>query len=198
MSTVAPHVQPATVADLLAIPEHERNHEIIDGALVQRAMPRAPHAKVQIELGTDINGAYGPRSRGRGPGGWIFLSEAEIIFAPSQIYRPDIAGWRHERMPRIPDEHPITMRPDWVCEILSPTNKQYDLFTKLRVYQRCQVGHYWIIDPDLEALCIYRWVADGYLLVATAQGEERIRPEPFNALEISVHELLLTSDETAS
>ncbi len=41
----------------------------------------APHAKVQIELGTDINGSYGPRSRGRSLGGWLFLTEAEIICA---------------------------------------------------------------------------------------------------------------------
>ncbi len=195
MSTVAPQLQPATVAELLAIPEHERNHEIIDGLLVQRAMPRAPHAKVQIELGTDINSSYGPRSRGRGPGGWLFLTEAEIIFAPLQIYRPDLAGWRRERMPRMPDEHPIAVRPDWVCEILSPSNKQNDLFTKLRTYQRCQVAHDWIIDPELESLCVYRWMPEGYLLVVTVRGDERIRAEPFDAIEISVRDLLSMGSE---
>jgi Uma2 family endonuclease len=175
---------------LLAIAERERNHEIIDGKLVQRATYWAPHAKVQIELGTDINGTYGPRSRGRGPGGWLFMTEAEIIFAPLQVYRPDLAGWRRERMPRMPEEYPISVRPDWVCEILSPSNKQDDLFTKLRTYQRSQVGHYWIIDPELESLCVYRWTSEGYLLVATAQSDECIRAEPFEAIEISVRDLL--------
>ncbi len=194
MSTAPPKRPPATIEELLAIPEHERYHEIIDGTLIQRAMPRAPHAKVQIELGTDVNGTYGPRSRGRGPGGWLFMSEAEIVFTPAQVYRPDLAGWRRERMPQIPDEHPIPIRPDWVCEILSPSNKQDDLFTKLRTYQRCQVGHYWIIDPDLQSLCVYRWMPEGYLLVVTAQGDECVRAEPFDILEISVADLLSTGD----
>lgn len=182
--------------DLLAIPEDERFHEIIDGELVQKAQPSPRHSAVQVELPAEITNFYGPRSRGRGPGGWQFMTEADILFEPTQIYRPDVAGWRRERMPRMPDEPVVTLRPDWVCEILSPSNKQNDLLKKLRTYQRCQVPHYWILDPDGEALIIYRWMAEGYLLVQTAQGSERIRPEPFDAVEFSVRELI-TGDETA-
>jgi Uma2 family endonuclease len=95
-------------------------------------------------------------------------------------------------------ETPLEIRPDWVCEILSPSNKQNDLFKKLRVYQRCQVAHYWIIDPDAEALAVYRWTPDGYLLVLTAESEERVRAEPFDAVELSVRELLIGDDEEES
>ncbi|WP_437642578.1 Uma2 family endonuclease [Sorangium sp. So ce854] len=80
--------------------------------------------------------------------------------------------------------------PDWVCEILSPSNKQNDLFKKLRTYQRCQVPHTWILDPDVEVLAVYRWTAEGYLLVLTAEGQELVRAEPFDAVEFSVHGLL--------
>jgi len=60
------------------------------------------------------------------------------------------------------------------------------------------VAHYWIVDPDIEALAVYRWTPDGYLLVLTAQGEERVRAEPFDAVELSVHDLIGGDDEDES
>lgn len=195
MSSAAPGRASSPVEALLAIPEEERFHEIIDGQLVRKAMPSPRHGTAQAELAAEIAGAYGLRSRGRGPGGWIFATEVEVLFAPDQVFRPDVTGWRRERLPRVPDETPITLRPDGVCEILSPANKQNDLFKKLRTYRQSQVPHYWILDPDAEALGVYRWTADGYLLVLTAEGRERVRAEPFDAVEFSVHSLLAGDDE---
>ncbi|WP_129349842.1 Uma2 family endonuclease [Sorangium cellulosum] len=190
MSSASPERRSATVEDLLAIPEEERFHEIIDGELVRKAMPSPRHGAAQAELAAEIAGAYGLRSRGRGPGGWIFATEVEVLLEAPQVYRPDVAGWRRERLPRWPDESPIALRPDWVCEILSPSNKQNDLFKKLRTYQRCRVPHTWILDPEAEALVVHRWTPEGCLIVLTADGHERIRAEPFEAVELSVRGLL--------
>jgi Uma2 family endonuclease len=190
MSSAAPERRLASAKDLVAIPEEERFHEVIDGELVRKALPSLRHGVAQIELSGELTGAYGPRARGRGPGGWVFASEVEIELEVRQVYRPDVAGWRRERLPHLPQEFPVTVRPDWVCEILSPSNKQNDLFKKLRTYQRCQVPHYWILDPEVEVLAVYRWTAEGYLLVVTAEGSERVRAEPFDAVELSVRELL--------
>lgn len=190
MASAAPKLSAATVADLLAIPEAERFHEIVDGELVQKAMPSIRHGMAQMGIGDAITGPYGPRARGRGPGGWVFASETEILFDPSQVYRPDVAGWRKERLPTLPPEVPIGVRPDWICEILSSSNAQNDLIRKMRVYQRSQIQHYWLLDPDAETLTVYRWMAEGYLLVQTATGRELVRPEPFGEVELSVHGLI--------
>lgn len=180
----------ATVDDLLAIPESDRFHEVIDGELVQRALPNLRHGVVQMGLGDVITGPYGPRSRDRGPGGWVFASETEIVFEPTQVFRPDVAGWRRERAPALSDDGPVSIRPDWVCEILSPSNAANDLIRKLRVYQRCAVPHYWVLDPDARTLTVYRWANDGYLVVQTAAGDEIVRAEPFVDVEFSVNALL--------
>lgn len=190
MSSVGPKLPAATLADLLAIPENERFHEIIDGELTRRAMPSLRHGTAQMGLADEVAGPYGPRSRGRGPGGWIFASEVEILFEPSQIFRPDVSGWRRERLHVLSGEAPVTVRPDWVCEILSSSNQRNDLIKKMRVYQRCQIPHYWILDPEEETLSIHRWTAEGYLTVQTAEGSERIRAEPFTEVELSVHGLV--------
>lgn len=70
--------------------------------------------------------------------------------------------------------------------MLSRSNARDDLVKKMRVYHRCGVPHYWIVDPDQETLTVYRWTADGYLVALTAQREERVRAEPFSEMELSV------------
>jgi Uma2 family endonuclease len=186
---------PAGIAELLAIPEHERFHEIIDGELVRKAMASARHGGAQAGLTGRLCGPYNRRPGGRRPGGWRFTTETEIRFEDNQIYRPDAAGWRRERLPELPSDFPVTVRPDWVCEILSPASESNDVVKKMRTYQRCQVPHYWIVDPIAETLIIYRWTEGGYLLVQSAQGTERVSAEPFDAVSLSVHGLLEGDDE---
>src|SRR5690349_6354050 len=147
MSSAAPKLRLATIEDLLAIPEGERFHEIVDGELIRKAMPSGPHGRAQFRLAIEIGGPYDRRPGRGGPGGWIFATEVEIVFEDHHVYRPDVVGWRRERLARLPAETPISVRPDWVCEILSPSNQQNDLFKKMRIYRRCQVPHYWILDP---------------------------------------------------
>jgi Uma2 family endonuclease len=190
MVGAAPRIQPATIADLLAIPEAERFHEIVDGELVRKALPSIRHGMAQMGIGDAITGPYGPRARGRGPGGWLFASETEIQLDSLQVYRPDVAGWRKERLPALPIQAAIVVRPDWVCEILSFSNAQNDLVRKMRGYQHAEVPHYWVLDPEAETLTVHRWTAEGYLVVQTAAGRERIRAEPFGEVELSVHELI--------
>jgi Uma2 family endonuclease len=186
---------PATTADLLAIPENERFHEIIGGELVRKAMPSIRHGGAQAGLTIQIGGAYNRRPGGRLPGGWRFATETEIRFEDKEVYRPDVAGWRRDRLPELPDEFPMTVRPDWVCEIVSPSNERNDVVRKMRTYQRSGVPHYWIIDPIAETLIVYRWTEGGFLLVQSAQGEERVRAEPFDAVSLSVRGLLEGNDD---
>ena len=186
----------ATVEDLLAIPEAERFHEIIDGELVQKALRTAKHGGAQLRFG-ELMRPYNRRPGGRWPGGWWFASEVEVAFDPTQVYRPDVAGWRRERLPALPDEGPVTIRPDWVCEILSTSNKRADLIKKKRVYRQYEVPHYWIIDPASETLSVYRWTPQGYLEVLIADREERVKAEPFEAIEFSVAFLFGEDEEEA-
>ena len=180
----------ASLDDLLAIPEKERFHEIIAGELVRKAMPSFRHGRAQGGLYGRINRPYGRRPGGRQPGGWWFVVETEVRFEAHEIYRPDVCGWLRTRMPEIPAQSPVELRPDWVCEILSPSNTKNDTLWKMRTYPRCGVPHYWLLDPIDETLVVHRWTDKGYLIVQTAQGEERIGAEPFEAVHLSVRGLL--------
>ncbi len=101
----------ATLADLLAIPEEDRRHEIIDGVLVEKEAASGRHGHAQLRLGRTL-GPYDRRSGGRWPGGWWFAVEVEVLFEETQILRPDVLGWRRDRLPALPAELPTTVRPD--------------------------------------------------------------------------------------
>lgn len=174
----------ATLADLLAIPEEHRRHEVIDGVLVEKEAASGRHGGAQGRLFRRL-GPYDWRPGGRWPGGWWFATEVEVLFEDSQVLRPDIAGWRRERLAELPAEVPITVRPDWICEILSK-NRQNDLIKKKRVYHRHRVGHYWIIDPIEETLAVYRWHTDGFVEVLIADRSETVHAEPFDAIAVRV------------
>jgi Uma2 family endonuclease len=177
--------RPATLADLLAIPEAQRRHEIIDGEILEKGAPTGEHGTAQADLVTALNHRFGRRPGGRWPGGWWFATEVEILFAEDQVFRPDVVGWRRERLAERPAGIPIRVLPDWVCEILS-SNRRHDLVKKKRIDHACKLPHYWILDPAEETLAVHRWGPDGYIEVLAAQRGEIVRAEPFDAVELHV------------
>ena len=180
----APATRRFTIDDLLAIPEERRRHEIIDGQLFEKEAASGKYGGAQVRM-SRVLGPYDRRPGGRWPGGWWFATEAEVQLAPDEVYRPDIAGLRRERLPELPSTVPVVIRPDWVCEILS-SNKRNDLVRKKRGYHRFGVPHYWIVDPAEESLSVNRWAPEGYLEVLAADRADRVRAEPFEALELIV------------
>lgn len=180
------HFGKATLSDLLAIPEGERRHEIIDGEVTLKGAATPGHGAAQAAVGGSL---WGPFSRKPGgpnaPGGWWFATDIEVTFGPHQIFRPDVLGWRRERVPELPEEFATSVVPDWVCEILS-TNRGDDLVKKFRAYHQARVPHYWALDPLDFTLTVYRWNEGGYLVAQRAERGEKVRPEPFDALEFEV------------
>lgn len=189
MSTAALKNPPtvATEADLLALPEQGRGHELIDGELVEK-QAGFRHGRAQFNLA----GLLAPYRRSGGGadrlGGWWFLTEQLVGFSPSQILRPDVAGWLRERLPEPPedDDAVVRVRPDWVCEIISPRKAAKDRIRKKRIYHQHQVPSYWIVDPRDESLTVLQWTAKGYLEILAAQRGERVRAEPFPAVDLQV------------
>jgi Uma2 family endonuclease len=189
---------PATEADLLALPEQGRGFEIIDGDLVEK-QAGFRHGRAQFNLAGLLSPYRRSGGGSDGRGGWWFLTEQLVHFAPSQILRPDVAGWLRERLPEPPedDDAVVRARPDWVCEIISPRKAGNDLIRKKRIYHQHQVPFYWIIDPRDESLTVLQWTARGYLEILAAQRGERVRAEPFAAVELQVG-VLFGEDEDES
>jgi Uma2 family endonuclease len=185
MSTPARRSGPYTIADWQSQPE-DRRLELIDGQFVEKAAPTIQHGVAQLSTGSCIGSAFHRKSGGGGkPGGWWIATEVDIVL-DERGYRPDLTGWRRERMPTMPTERPIVLRPDWLCEIVSESNRATDTVTKLRRYHQAGVPHYWTLDQVDRTLTVYRHHPEGYLVAVRAEATERVRAEPFEAVELHV------------
>jgi len=179
-----PALKRASYADVLAAPEH-MVAEVIDGELHLQPRPAMPHARAASRM----SGVLGePFDRGRGgPGGWIILFEPELHLGPEpDILVPDLASWRRERLPEVPDSAFVTIAPDWVCEIVSPSTARRDRGPKRRIYAREGVAWLWLVDPSAKTLEIYRLHAGQWVEVATFDGESVVRAQPFDAVELEL------------
>jgi Uma2 family endonuclease len=172
----------ATYEDLLAVPKH-LVAEIIHGALVTQPRPASRHARAASRLGAELDGPF-DRAKG-GPGGWLLLDEPELHLH-GDILVPDLAGWRRERMPELPDAAAFELAPDWACEVLSPSTAATDRAEKMPIYARERVGHVWLVDPIAQTLEALRLDGTRWILLGTWRDDARVRVEPFETFELEL------------
>ena len=170
------HAHKQTLYEQLAALPEGLTGEILNGQLHTQPRPAGLHALTESNLQIEIGAPYG-KGRG-GPGGWWIIMEPEVHFSRDEVVVvPDLAGWRKQRMPRVPEGHRFETVPDWVCEILSPSTASKDREIKMPIYAHYGVGHVSPVDPKrrtLEAL-----VHDG--------GEWRLLAEAFDNEQSRLH-----------
>mgnify|MGYP000680410690 CR=1 FL=1 len=173
--------RPARYEDLYALPEN-RVGEILGGDLVTHPRPGPRHANSASRLGMVVGPPFDMGSGG--PGGWWILDEPELHL-DDDILVPDLAGWRRERMPELPDTAWFEVVPDWVCEVVSPGTARTDRVLKMPRYARHGVGWCWMVDPANRTVeAFQRSDAETWLLVGTvAEAMEAALP-PFDAVTL--------------
>ena len=177
----------ATWADLARLPENVRA-EVVDGEVVFSPRPRPAHSWTQSALSGCIGVPFatGPG----GPGGWWILIEPDVAFGPHDILDPDLAGWRRERAPTFFQAQPITLTPDWVCEILSPATARLDRTRKAEIYLRGGVPHFWLMDLDGRTLEAFESRDGCWLRLGAWSDGDTPRVPPFEAIELDVTRVL--------
>jgi Uma2 family endonuclease len=175
----------ATYQDLLDAPQH-KVAEIIDGELILSPRPAGPHSVAASALGEELGP---PFKRGRGgPGGWIILDEPELHLG-GHILVPDLGGWRRETMSEVANEPYFTIRPDWVCEVLSPSTESFDRGAKIEIYAAAGVAHAWLVNPlqrTLEVLRLSARTPRQWLSLGVFRDDARVRAEPFEVFELEL------------
>jgi len=175
----------ATYEDVLNAPE-DKVAEILDGELVLSPRPAPRHAVAASVLGMALGNPF--HQGAGGPGGWLILDEPELHFG-EEIAVPDLAGWRRDRMPAIPDEAFFTLAPDWVCEVLSPSTERVDRGKKLKAYAAAGVTHAWLVKPSDRTLEVLRLRDAAWTIVAVWEDTAVVRAEPFEAVDLELGRL---------
>lgn len=180
----------ATYQDVLDAPD-DKIAQVVNGVLHLFPRPRIKHQRVTSRLGAVLLTRF-ELGRG-GPAGWILLDEPELHLG-DDILVPDIAGWRVERLPASEAEGEgkndgvafVTIAPDWICETLSRSTRRFDRGAKMASYASTGVKHAWLVDPVRHTLEVFRLYRRRWQAVATHHDHERIRAEPFEALELDL------------
>jgi hypothetical protein len=171
-------------------PQADRS-EIFDCRTQMSMLPAVPEVHARSALGVELGGAF-QRGRG-GPGGFWLLDTPAIRFSSpppgcsEDILVPDLAGWRRERLPRLPRAAHLTVVPDWACEVLSPSTEAFDRECKMPVYAREGVRWVWLLDPDARVLEIYSLTENRcWGMPAVYRDNALVRADPFEAIELDL------------
>jgi Uma2 family endonuclease len=172
----------ATYDDIVKLPDFKIG-ELVDGELYATPRPALRHARLAVNLIIELGTRY-DQSR-VGPKGWHLLFEPEVHLG-DDVFVPDLAGWRMERLASIPDSAWAETAPDWVCEILSPSTDSYDRTVKLPAYARYGVPYAWIVDPVSRT--IDSWVRDcgEWRTTGTWPAASPILAPPFDTVAIDL------------
>jgi Uma2 family endonuclease len=165
----------ATYQDVVDAPEH-MIAEIANARLHLHTRPGMLVAAAKFSLAGCVD-----RLTRTVPRDWHFAVAPELHFG-EDVLVPDLAGWRRERMPAYPDAAFVTLAPDWLCEILSPSTRRFDLTEKRALYGANGVAHLWLLDPEARTLEAFTLTAGAWTLTAAFQEGEDIRAAPFEAI----------------
>jgi len=110
------------------------------------------------------------------------------------VVRPDLAGWRRERLPSPGNVRPITVVPDWICEVTSPGSASLDRVTKRALYAKQGVGYYWIVDPEARTLEALELQSERWVEIGAWDDTAKVRIPPFTAEELAISRLFLPRD----
>jgi len=150
MPQLAQHLK-WTYADLLLFPDDGKRHELIDGEHIMAPSPFTKHQSVSFNLSV-IFGTFLKQH----PIGKVFTAPMDVVLSDTDVVEPDLLFIASEHASIITEKH-IMGVPDLVVEIISAGSRKTDEIIKRRLYEQYGVKEYWIIDPELESVKVYRW-----------------------------------------
>jgi Uma2 family endonuclease len=174
-----------TYVDFLNFPDDGNRHEIIDGEHYVTPSPNTKHQAVSISLAA-IVWTYLKHH----PIGAVFAAPFDVVFSDLNVVEPDLLYISRERAGFLTDKH-VRGSPDLVVEILSPGTRETDEVTKRKLYERFEVREYWVVDPELDAVKVYRRDGGAFVRAAelTAEAGDILTTPLLPELSISLADL---------
>ena len=150
-----------TYEDFLLFPDDGKRHELIDGEHYVTPAPNTKHQAIVWNLILLIGNYLQSHPVGR-----AFSAPLDVVFSDFDIVEPDLLFVSRARQDEILTKQHVRGAPDLVVEISSPGTRKRDETIKRRLYERFAVSEYWVIDPELDTIKVYRRVDERYMRAA--------------------------------
>jgi len=162
---------PFTYEDYLLFPEDGKRHEIIEGEYYMSPAPMTRHQRISGKLFKAFDNFLEQYSREAVPPlGEVFYAPMDVVLSDLNIVQPDLLFIAASHSAIITEKN-IQGPPDLVIEILSESTRKIDERIKRNLYARFGVQEYWIVDPELETVKVYRITDTGYACADTFSRE---------------------------
>ena len=146
-----------TYDDFLLFPDDGKRHELIDGEHYVTASPNMKHQQVLLNLTLLIGNRLAAHPIGR-----MFFAPFDVLFSRFDVVEPDLLYLSNARLVDVATPQHIRGAPELVVEIASPSTRSRDETIKRRLYERFGVSEYWLVDPDIDIVRIYRRDGNGF------------------------------------
>jgi Uma2 family endonuclease len=163
--------------------------ELIDGELLMSPSPKKRHQQCAFRL-TLLLGRYLEATRV----GELYSAPFDVHLPSGDIVQPDVIFVSRNRTDIVKDW--IRGAPDLLIEILSPENRERDLFVKRALYERNGVREYWIVDPEAEAIEVLVLSGSMYASHGYFQSDDTLNSPLLADLTIPVRDLMARHDPT--
>jgi Uma2 family endonuclease len=164
-SKSAPPVK-LTYEDFLRFPDDGKRHELIDGEHYVTPSPNVRHQTILTRLLVTIANYLEDRPIGR-----VWAAPLDVVLSKHDVVEPDLIYVSKERGSILTKQN-VHGAPDLGVEILSPGTRRTDEVTKRKAYERWGIGEYWIVDPELDMVKVYRSREGKFARVAELFAED--------------------------
>ena len=172
-----------TYEDYLLFSEDGNRHELIDGEHYMNPAPVIKHQRVSRNLLLILCNFVKKNKLGE-----VFDAPCDIVFSDVDVVQPDIVFISNKNK-RIITEKNVQGPPDLVIEIISETTRKMDKVIKRRLYEKFGVKEYWIIDPVVDSLEVYKPTQEGYKKIAEYEKGDKFSSELLKGLTINLAEI---------
>jgi Uma2 family endonuclease len=190
MSSAQQTHRPWTYSALVALPDDQLRHELIDGEHFVSPSPTLAHQVVLGRLFITLS-----QHVMRHGAGEVLVAPFDVKLSAYTVLVPDLVYFTADSFARAVNEKHATAAPDLAVEILSPGTRRRDLGRKRAVYDREGVQEYWLVDPAAESITVLRRpAADGGLtdVSVLALAKEDVLESPlFPKLKVRLRDVFV-------
>jgi Uma2 family endonuclease len=140
-----------TYDDFVLFPDDGKRHELIDGEHYVTPSPNTRHQQISGNLYLLVRAWLEEH-----PLGQVFYAPYDVVFSQFDVVEPDLVYLSNERAAQVITVQHARGVPELVIEIGSPSTRKRDETIKRRLYERAGVSEYWVVDPEIDVIRVYR------------------------------------------
>ena len=146
-----------TYDDFVLFPDDGKRHELIDGEHYVTPSPSTKHQRILGNLHFLVRAWLETHAIGQ-----VFFAPYDVVFSEFDVVEPDLLYLSQERAAAVLTPLHVRGVPELVVEIASKGTRKRDETIKRRLYERTGVTEYWVVDPAIDVVRVYRRAEAGF------------------------------------